>query len=126
MDQFVQVPCHTQGCYFVDFSESEGKLLVYLMESPSLNKKTNLWLNNVELRDNGVISIGTIMRIISPLPVSSYLRGDIPLIQTQYPAIVLKKPRTYLEVLPLENLQGESSRSFCIEWCNPFLFCLFM
>ena len=96
------------------YSESEGNLLVYLMESPSLNKNTNLWLNNVELRDNGVITVGTIMRIISPLPVSSYLRGDIPLIETQHPAIVLKNPRTYLEVLPLENLQGESSRAFVL------------
>ena len=96
------------------FSETEGNLLIYLMESPSLNKNTNLWLNNVELRDNGVISVGTVFRIINPLPVTNYLRGDIPLIETQHPVIVLKKPSTYLEVIPSENLQGESSRAFVI------------
>ena len=64
------------------FSEAEGYLLVYIMESPSLNKNNNLWLNNVELRDNGVITIGTVFRIICPLPVTGYLRGDVPLIDS--------------------------------------------
>ena len=96
------------------FSESEGSILVYLMESPSRNQKTNLWLHNVELRDNGVISIGTILRIVSPLPVSSYLRGDIPILESHQPAIVLHQPSRYLEVLPHENLQGETSRAFVL------------
>ena len=96
------------------FSETEGNLLIYLMESPSLNKNTNLWLNNVELRDNGTITVGTVFRIVSPLPVTNYLRGDIPLIETQQPVIVLKQPSRYGEILPVDNLQGESSRAFII------------
>ena len=67
------------------FSEKDGNLLVYIMESPSLNKNSNLWLNNVELRDNGVITIGTVFRVISSLPISNYLRGDIPLIESHHP-----------------------------------------
>ena len=96
------------------FSEAEGYLLVYIMESPSLNKNNNLWLNNVELRDNGVITIGTVFRIICPLPVTGYLRGDVPLIESQHPVIVLKSPKTYHHHIPLENLQGESSRAFVL------------
>ena len=88
------------------FSESEGHLLFYMMESPSLNKNSNLWLNNVELCDNGVITVGTVFRIISPLPASNYLRGDIPLIETHQPVIVLKVPSSFLQVTPLDNLQG--------------------
>ena len=96
------------------FSEEDGNLLVYLMESPSLNKNCNLWLNNVELRDNRVITIGAVFRIISPLPISNYLRGDIPLIKTHHPIIVLKQPKSYKSIIPLDNLQGESSRAFIL------------
>lgn len=106
------------------FSPEEGNALVYLMESPSKNKNTNLWLNNVELRDNGIVTVGTILRIVSPLPVTSYLRGDIPILQSNQPAIVLEKPITYLEVPPYLNLQGESSRAFVLNHstlsCNAY------
>ena len=84
------------------------------MESPSNNKNTNLWLNNVELRDNGIITVGTILRIISPLPVTNYLRGDIPIIETIHPAIILQNPRSYNTIVPVENLQSESSRAFVL------------
>ena len=96
------------------YSKIEGYLLVYIMESPSLNKNNNLWLNNVELRDNGIITVGTVFRIICPLPITSYLRGDVPLIETQHPVIVLNNPTSYYEHPPVENLQGESSRSFTL------------
>ena len=94
------------------FSEREGNLLVYLMEGR--NKNTNLWRKNVELRDNGIITIGTILRITAPLPIDSYMRGDIPLIQTHYPAIVLHKPSTFPQLIPHDNLEGESSRAFVL------------
>ena len=94
------------------FSEREGNLLVYLMEGT--NKNTNLWRNNVELRDNGIITIGTILRITAPLPIDSYMRGDIPLIQTHYPAIVLHTPSTFPQFIPHDNLEGESSRAFVL------------
>ena len=94
------------------FSENEGNLLVYLMEGT--NKNSNLWRNNVELRDNGIITMGTILRITAPLPVESYMRGDIPLIQSHHPAIVLHSPSSFLEFIPHENLEGESSRAFVL------------
>ena len=112
---FVLALCHTQDFFYVGFFlEKDGNLLVYIMESPSLNKNSNLWLNNVELRDNGVITIGTVFRVISPLPISNYLRGDIPLIESHHPVIVLKQPPSYHSILPSENLQGESSRAFVL------------
>ena len=96
------------------YSKTEGNLLVYLMESPALNKNTNLWRNNVELRDNGEITIGTIFRVTAPLPVTSYMRGDTPLIQTHQPAIILHSPSRFVQVSPHENLEGESSRAFVL------------
>lgn len=105
------------------FSEKEGNLFVYLMEGT--NKNTNLWRNNVELCDNGIITIGTILRITAPLPIDSYMRGDIPLIQTHYPTIVLHKLSTFLQFIPHENLEGETSRTFVLNGailsCNAFL-----
>ena len=115
---------YTRLILYCVFSESEGNILVYLMESPSKNQNTNLWLHNVELRDNGVISIGTILRIFSPLPVTSYLRGDIPILESHHPAIILSQPTRYLEVVPHENLQEETSRAFVLNraqlFCNAY------
>mmetsp|Transcript_27482 Transcript_27482/g.39817 ORF Transcript_27482/g.39817 Transcript_27482/m.39817 type:complete len:231 (-) Transcript_27482:1099-1791(-) len=96
------------------FSRAKGNLLVYLMESPSLSKKANFWLNNKELHDNCVITVGTVFGTISPLHVTTYLRVDIPLIEKQQPAIILHSPSRYLKVLPLENLQDKSSQVFVL------------
>ena len=57
-----------------------GSKLIYLMESKNSNKC--MFDKNVELRDNGVISIGTFFRIISPHPIENKMRGDIPLLKT--------------------------------------------
>ena len=48
--------------------------------------------NNVEFRDNGVISIGTFFRVVTPLPIENKMRVDIPLIKTHIPLIVMKHP----------------------------------
>ena len=69
---------------------SNGSRLIYLMESKNSNQC--LFNKNVELRDNGVISIGTFVRILTPLAIENKMRGDIPLIKTHYPLIVMKRP----------------------------------
>ena len=50
---------------------SNGCKLIYLMESKNSNQC--LFNKNVELRDNGVISIGTYFRIVTPLPIENKL-----------------------------------------------------
>ena len=69
------------------FDESR---LIYLMESKNSNQC--LFNKNIELRDNGVISIGTFFRIVTPLPIENKMRGDIPLINTHLPLIVMMRP----------------------------------
>ena len=71
---------------------SENSKLIYIMEAR--NKNQNLWSKNVNLRDNGAVSIGSFIRIPSPLPVESYMRCDIPLIVSHSPCILLKTPST--------------------------------
>ena len=43
-------------------------------------------------RDFGGISIGSVIRIFAPLPIEGYMSGDIPLLKTDYPAVLLQFP----------------------------------
>lgn len=64
--------------------------------------------------DIGTIIIGTIPRITALLPVESYIRGDIPLIQSYQPAIVLYKVSFFTEFIPYNNFEGELSYAFVL------------
>ena len=81
-----------------------GSKLIYLMESKNSNKC--MFDKNVELRDNGVISIGTFFRIISPHPIENKMRGDIPLLKTDIPLIVMTRP-TLEHSIPVYKEVGE-------------------
>ena len=50
---------------------SDNAKLMYIMEAR--NKNQNLWSKNVNLCDNGTVSIGAFIRIPSQLPVESYM-----------------------------------------------------
>ena len=67
------------------------------MESKNSNKC--MFDKNVELRDNGVISIGTFFQIISPHTIENKMRGDIPLLKTDIPLIVMTRPRLSCSIL---------------------------
>ena len=60
------------------------------MEARNMN--TYLWSRNVNYRDNGSISIGSIIRVCCPRPVDNFMRGDIPLMVTHNPVFLLKYP----------------------------------
>ena len=112
-----QAKCLTQGGYFcVAFFFFWGRWQSIDVSNGSTikNKNKNLWLNNVELCNNGIITVGTVLRIICPMPVTTYLRGNLPILETHHPAIILHVPWSYNTIFPSENLQGESSRSFIL------------
>jgi len=90
--------------------ELENGRLFYLMEARSTN--TSLWERNVEFRDNGVISVGAIIRIIAPQPITSMMNGDIPMVQTPFPVIAMKFPLTYPVVTVNQEIQGNVSMAF--------------
>jgi len=56
----------------------ENSRVVYLMETRNQNK--NLWNKNVNHRDNGTISIGSIICLLCLMPIDAYIRCDIPLV----------------------------------------------
>ena len=90
-----------------------GSRLVYLMESKNSNQC--LFNKNVELRDNGVISIGTFFRIVTPLPIENKMRGDIPLIKTHYPLIVMKRPSLKKSIHISKEICNQNSVAFVLK-----------
>ena len=88
--------------------EDNGKL-VYMMEAR--NQNMNLWTKNIQLRDNGAISIGSFIRVPCPMPIQQYMRCDIPLLTSPLPAILLKTPR--MNTHPLNNeIESNTSLGF--------------
>ena len=65
------------------------------MEARNINN--NIWLVNIQLRYNGAISIGSLMRVIDPLTIQNYMQGDVPMMKTIFPVILFK----FLNKLPL-------------------------
>ena len=93
---------------------TENTKLIYLMEAR--NKNQGFWSKNVNLRDNGAVTIGSFVRIPSPLPVESYMRCDIPLIVSHSPCILLKSP-SRVPQFPM-NYEVESHTSLAFIYNN--------
>ena len=51
---------------------------IYLMEAKNSNNM--LFERNLELRDDGTISISTFLRILAPLLIENNMKGDIALV----------------------------------------------
>lgn len=94
------------------YSQNEGERLVYLMETKTQN--TLLWGLNPTYRDNGVLSIGTVFRVLAPRPVDQLMYGDVPLLVTKFKTVIMKLPRIFPDV-PVElGILGDTSLGFCI------------
>lgn len=89
---------------------SDNAKLIYIMEAR--NKNQNLWSKNVNLRDNGAVSIGAFIRIPSPLPIEAYMRCDIPLIVSHSPCILLTPPSTVSQISMNFAIESHTSLGF--------------
>ena len=83
------------------------------METRTKNK--DMWKFNVELRDNGTVTIGTVFRILVPLPVENLMKGDIPLIESKFPAMVMNTPRIFLPIEIDYQVTGNHCFAFCLK-----------
>ena len=90
--------------------EQDNDRLVYLMETRSKNKA--LWNQNVNDRDSGAIAIGSFIRLPVPMPVDSYMRGDIPLVNSYFPAMLLKLPPVLPTVQRNRGIEANTSLAF--------------
>ena len=84
--------------------------IVYLMEARNLN--STLWNRNVNHRDNGSITVGSIIRVPCPLPIDSWMRGDIPLIVSHFPVFLLKFPSHINTIQMNSEIGGNTSLAF--------------
>ena len=86
--------------------------VVYIIESNHVNKF--LWKRESELRDNGVLTIGTCIAILNPLPIKALLGGKVPIIESRGSCIILKTP-VKLKQVPLNpNIDQEATHAFVL------------
>ena len=88
----------------------DSSKLVYIMEATNQNNR--LWLRNCNFRDNGAITIGSFFRFITPLPSTSRMHGDIPLLESRVPAILLKRPTRIPSIAINQQIETNDSRAF--------------
>ena len=65
---------------------SESHRLCYLMKTRNTNMC--LWYHNIELRDNGVLTMVIIFRILASSTIITYTTDSILMRETQFPAII--------------------------------------
>ena len=70
---------------FRDVLSIDGNVL-YIVEGNSMNDK--LWSRYPLLRDNGVVSVGTYISILNPLPITSRFCNEIPIVESRFGCIV--------------------------------------
>ena len=97
-------------------SEIEGDTIVYLMESRNCNN--NMWKRNPQLRDDGVISIGSIIRLLSPSPIKSMMANEIPMLETRFPVIVMRFPQEIHPITVNLGISGNQSKGFALNKCK--------
>ena len=88
--------------------DNENSELFYLMITRDDNNK--LFHRDLELRDNGVISIGSYLRILAPCEIEKNLQG-IPLIVTKKSAIAMREPLTLPNIPINKEIYGDTAVS---------------
>jgi hypothetical protein len=80
------------------------------MEAHNMNQ--SLWQKNLNHRDNGAVSVGSIIRMMCPMPIESYMRNDTPIVQSPYPVILLKFPTCLFAISMNQEIEANASLAF--------------
>ena len=89
--------------------------MVYILED-DINHP-NLWSHHTSIRDNGGITIGTIIRFFAPKPYENIMPDRVPSIESRFPIAVMKQPNELLDVQINYEIQGGESMAFCLNGC---------
>lgn len=92
-------------------NETESDRIAYIMEARGSNQE--LWNRSIELRDNGTVTIGTVLRLLSPRPIQNFMANNVPLLCSHYPALILKNPPIFLHVSIKDLVETNASFAFC-------------
>ena len=96
-------------------SENEGYVLCYIMKTPKQNK--DLWHRNIEYRDNGTLTIGSVFRCLAPRPVERFMKYDIPSMESNFPIVLMRDPATFLQTDTDTEIQVNQMLGFSMNNC---------
>ena len=72
---------------FRNITTRDGQV-AYIVEGKYRND--SLWSRTTSYRDNGVLTVGTYICIINPVPITSWFCNEIPILDTHGSAFVMK------------------------------------
>ena len=90
--------------------------LVYVLEDDIHH--ANMWNLHTSIRDNGNISIGTIVRFFCPKPYENVMPDGIPSIESRFPVAVMKTPSNLPDVFINYTISGGETKAFCLNGCH--------
>ena len=90
--------------------------IAYIMEDSLTHN--NLWDLSTNICDNGVISIGTVIRLHHVKPIEKMMADDCPSIVTAKPAIVMQNPISLSEVRINYQLTAGIPCAFVLNNCT--------
>ena len=90
--------------------------MVYILED-DINH-SNIWNHLFSIRDNGGITIGTVLQLFRPKPHEDIISDGVPSIVTRIPVVIMKQPTEMLEVQINYAIKGGDSMSFCLNACD--------
>ena len=80
--------------------------IYYIMINYKHNRR--LFHRYLLLRDNGTVTIGTLMRIIAPHPIIQEMQG-IPLVFSYVPYLIMKTPTVFPNYIIKNDTEGNKS-----------------
>ena len=66
----------------------------------------------MEFRDNGTVTIGTFLRVMGPQPIITSMNGDVPLVKTTNPWIVMKRPLNLSTISTRTETEANTAAAF--------------
>ena len=88
----------------------ESSTMFYVMMSRDQNN--NMFNRNIAFRDNGVISIGSYIRILAPMPIISLMNNVTPMVISNFPIVAVKPPLLLESIAASEAVQDENCYAF--------------
>ena len=72
---------------------------VYIVQGRGISM--NLWSKNANYRDDGTITVGSVLAIISPKPITKLLANEVPILETNFSSLLMK--RKTLHPIPIDT-----------------------
>ena len=95
---------------FMDVMDPQGQTVYIISNSTAQNK--NLWTKTRGIRDDGTITIGTIVGIMAPHPITQRYNNDIPVVFCDGGLVVVQDPGTLDEIKLNNDLPEKMTMGF--------------